>query len=173
MLVFLHFTIFNKSFVCLSEELTSWPRDGILRVEIIQDAAANYTLADSYRKQYRNYKPAVAPPTPRPRATPTPPFNHSYYDPDGFTVANANHTAPAVKAPPPPQYNVDGGDDVRDILEIEEIAVDELQEESFAHQLFKEFLWDFNGSTVFSLLGDEPTLLAATFVTFFIRNYLY
>ena len=55
-LVFLHFTIFNKSFVCLSDELDKWPRNGVLRVEVIHDAPDNYSLHDSYRKQYRNYR---------------------------------------------------------------------------------------------------------------------
>lgn len=30
----------------------NWSRDGILRVEIISDAPDNYTLADSYKKEY-------------------------------------------------------------------------------------------------------------------------
>jgi len=33
-----------------------WLRDGIVRVEVIRNAPSNYTLMDSYHKEFAGYK---------------------------------------------------------------------------------------------------------------------
>lgn len=48
-------------------QLSSGLRDGIVRVEVIRNALANYSLTDSYEKEFAGYK-------------------HNLYD-DNFTAA--------------------------------------------------------------------------------------
>lgn len=51
-LVYLHAVFSKRPTTCLVDVENSWPRDGILRVEIIPDAPENYTLTDSYQREY-------------------------------------------------------------------------------------------------------------------------
>lgn len=51
-LIYIHAVFARGPINCLQHIQKDWPRDGILRVEIIQNAAENYTLIDSYRKEY-------------------------------------------------------------------------------------------------------------------------
>ena len=37
---------------CLKDIEDTWPRDGVLRVEIVYNASSNYSLQDSYKKEY-------------------------------------------------------------------------------------------------------------------------
>lgn len=52
-LIYVHAVFARGPIDCLQHIQKDWPHDGILRVEIIQNAAENYTLDDSYRKEYR------------------------------------------------------------------------------------------------------------------------
>jgi vesicle coat complex subunit len=42
---------------CLDNIEQKWPRDGILRVEIIKNASEDYTIHQSYEKEYRGFEP--------------------------------------------------------------------------------------------------------------------
>jgi len=54
LLLYLH-VLFNRNPVnCLDKVQTTWPRDGILRVEILANAPADYSLKNSYDKEYSN-----------------------------------------------------------------------------------------------------------------------
>ena len=37
-------------FLCISQD--QWPRDGVLRVEIIKNVSDRYNITESYRKEY-------------------------------------------------------------------------------------------------------------------------
>ena len=39
---------------CLSEIQATWPRDGILRVEIVNNVTSDYGIKQSYEKEYSN-----------------------------------------------------------------------------------------------------------------------
>ena len=39
---------------CLSDIQSKWPRDGILRVEIVNNASSDYSIQQSYEKEYSN-----------------------------------------------------------------------------------------------------------------------
>lgn len=52
MLIYIHGVFSKRPSNCLNYIQQSWPRDGILRVEIIPNVSANYSLIDSYRKEY-------------------------------------------------------------------------------------------------------------------------
>lgn len=51
-LIYIHAVFSKQPINCLVDIEGNWSRDGILRVEIISNAPDNYTLADSYRKEY-------------------------------------------------------------------------------------------------------------------------
>ena len=51
-LVYIHSVFSKQPANCLRDIEDSWPRDGILRVEIIANASENYTLTQSYKKEY-------------------------------------------------------------------------------------------------------------------------
>lgn len=54
LLLYLH-VLFNRNPVnCLDKVQTTWPRDGILRVEILANAPEDYSLKNSYDKEYSN-----------------------------------------------------------------------------------------------------------------------
>jgi hypothetical protein len=44
---------------CLSNIQHRWPRDGILRVEIVSNATADYSLKGSYAKEYSKDQPSL------------------------------------------------------------------------------------------------------------------
>ncbi|CAC5379557.1 Membralin [Mytilus coruscus] len=54
-LVYIHVVFARTPINCLSHVKDSWPRDGILRVEIVHNATANYTLINSYEKEYTDF----------------------------------------------------------------------------------------------------------------------
>lgn len=61
MLIYIHGVFSKQSTNCLKDVEDKWPRDGILRVEIIRNALSNYSLADSYRKEYGPFDPYLLP----------------------------------------------------------------------------------------------------------------
>ncbi|XP_048517943.1 membralin [Dendroctonus ponderosae] len=50
-LVYIHFSFSKTANTCLDSVVSNWPRDGILRVEIIRNLDKSYSLADSYAKE--------------------------------------------------------------------------------------------------------------------------
>ena len=54
-LVYIHVVFARTPINCLSHVKDSWPRDGILRVEIVHNASENYTLLNSYEKEYTDF----------------------------------------------------------------------------------------------------------------------
>ncbi|CAG7836633.1 unnamed protein product [Allacma fusca] len=53
MLGYIHVVYTRTPITCLSDHKDSWPRDGILRVEITTEPAENYDLKKSYEKEER------------------------------------------------------------------------------------------------------------------------
>ncbi|XP_067928425.1 membralin-like [Watersipora subatra] len=51
-LVYIHSMFSQQPTNCLKDIEQDWPKDGILRVEIIYNASENYTLEESYKKEY-------------------------------------------------------------------------------------------------------------------------
>lgn len=51
-LIYIHGVFSQNPTNCLVDLHEKWPKDGILRVEIINNASSNYTLVDSYKKEY-------------------------------------------------------------------------------------------------------------------------
>lgn len=51
-LFYIHIVFTRAPITCLQHIQTSWPRTGILRVEIIKNVSNDYTLLDSYEKEY-------------------------------------------------------------------------------------------------------------------------
>uniref|UniRef100_A0A0B6ZAA1 Membralin n=1 Tax=Arion vulgaris TaxID=1028688 RepID=A0A0B6ZAA1_9EUPU len=51
-LVYIHAVFAKSPMNCLEHVQDIWPRDGILRVEIVRNAPDNYSLFNSYRKEY-------------------------------------------------------------------------------------------------------------------------
>lgn len=51
-LIYIHAVFARGPINCLQHIQKDWPRDGILRVEIIRNAVENYSLNDSYQKEY-------------------------------------------------------------------------------------------------------------------------
>uniref|UniRef100_A0A2C9LP10 Uncharacterized protein n=1 Tax=Biomphalaria glabrata TaxID=6526 RepID=A0A2C9LP10_BIOGL len=51
-LVYIHAVFAKAPMNCLEHIQDVWPRDGILRVEIMREVPENYTLLNSYRKEY-------------------------------------------------------------------------------------------------------------------------
>ena len=54
-LAYIHVVFARTPINCLSHVKDSWPRDGILRVEIVHNATENYTLINSYEKEYTDF----------------------------------------------------------------------------------------------------------------------
>lgn len=54
-LAYIHVVFARTPINCLSHVKDSWPRDGILRVEIVHNATENYTLLNSYEKEYTDF----------------------------------------------------------------------------------------------------------------------
>lgn len=53
MLIYIHVTFSRIPVHCLEGVKDSWPRDGILRVEILRNAPPDYNLEQSYEKERR------------------------------------------------------------------------------------------------------------------------
>ena len=51
-LVYIHAVFASASINCLEDVQDAWPRDGILRVEILRNATDNYGINQSYEKEY-------------------------------------------------------------------------------------------------------------------------
>lgn len=51
-LVYIHAVFAKTPMNCLEHVQDVWPRDGILRVEIVRNVSANYTIINSYLKEY-------------------------------------------------------------------------------------------------------------------------
>ncbi|XP_012937116.1 uncharacterized protein LOC101851345 isoform X2 [Aplysia californica] len=51
-LVYIHAVFAKAPMNCLEHVQSSWPRDGILRVEIARNVPENYTIISSYKKEY-------------------------------------------------------------------------------------------------------------------------
>jgi hypothetical protein len=53
-LSYLHIVFNRHPMNCLSEIQATWPRDGILRVEIVNNVTSDYGIKQSYEKEYSN-----------------------------------------------------------------------------------------------------------------------
>ena len=53
-LSYLHIVFNRHPMNCLSEIQSTWPRDGILRVEIVNNVTSDYSIKQSYEKEYSN-----------------------------------------------------------------------------------------------------------------------
>jgi len=53
-LVYIHVVFAHDPINCLAHVQNEWPRAGILRVEIVRNAPSNYSITDSYEKEYRD-----------------------------------------------------------------------------------------------------------------------
>ncbi|KAB7495436.1 Membralin [Armadillidium nasatum] len=51
LLVYIHMAFNKAPITCLDHVKDSWPRDGILRVEVIKNSSPDYTVEDSYAKE--------------------------------------------------------------------------------------------------------------------------
>lgn len=49
---YIHIVFTRSPINCLQNVQKTWPRQGILRVEIVRNASENYTILHSYRKEY-------------------------------------------------------------------------------------------------------------------------
>jgi len=52
--VYIHVVFAHDPINCLAHVQHEWPRAGILRVEIVRNAPLNYSIADSYEKEYHD-----------------------------------------------------------------------------------------------------------------------
>jgi len=52
MLFYIHYIFARNPVNCLMDIKDLWPRDGVLRVEIIKNVSVRYNITDSYRKEY-------------------------------------------------------------------------------------------------------------------------
>lgn len=55
-LVYIHIAFARGPSNCLQTVEKDWPRNGILRVEIVRNAPENYTIFNSYKKEYHNLR---------------------------------------------------------------------------------------------------------------------
>lgn len=51
MLIYIHLSFSKTANTCLDGVVSNWPKDGILRVEIIRNMKEGYSLQDSYAKE--------------------------------------------------------------------------------------------------------------------------
>ena len=54
MLGYIHIAFAQTPINCLQNIQSTWPRDGILRVEIVKNASHNYNILKSYEKEYEH-----------------------------------------------------------------------------------------------------------------------
>jgi len=52
--VYIHVVFAHDPINCLAHVQNDWPRAGILRVEIVRNAPMNYSITDSYEKEYHD-----------------------------------------------------------------------------------------------------------------------
>lgn len=55
MLAYIHIVFARSPTNCLESVQKTWPRDGILRVEIVKNASENYSIINSYEKEYSDF----------------------------------------------------------------------------------------------------------------------
>ena len=53
-LVYIHIVFAHDPVNCLAHIQNEWPRAGILRVEIVRNTPQNYSITDSYEKEYHD-----------------------------------------------------------------------------------------------------------------------
>jgi len=51
-LAYIHIVFARGPLDCLAHVQNEWPRSGILRIEIVRNPPSNYSIADSYNKEY-------------------------------------------------------------------------------------------------------------------------
>ena len=51
-LIYIHSVFAQASINCLEHVESTWPRDGILRVEILRNVSTDYDINQSYQKEY-------------------------------------------------------------------------------------------------------------------------
>ncbi|XP_053395046.1 membralin-like isoform X1 [Mercenaria mercenaria] len=54
-LAYIHIVFSRSPINCLQHVQKEWPRDGILRVEIVRNVSENYTILNSYEKEYSDF----------------------------------------------------------------------------------------------------------------------
>lgn len=54
-LAYIHLVFARTPINCLQEVQKEWPRHGILRVEIVRNASENYSILNSYEKEYSDF----------------------------------------------------------------------------------------------------------------------
>ena len=54
-LAYIHIVFARTPINCLQGIQKTWPRTGILRVEIVRNASENYTIMNSYEKEYGDF----------------------------------------------------------------------------------------------------------------------
>lgn len=54
-LAYIHIVFARSPTNCLESVQKTWPRDGILRVEIVKNASENYSIINSYEKEYSDF----------------------------------------------------------------------------------------------------------------------
>ena len=55
MLIYIHVVFARSPIDCLQGVQSTWPRHGILRVEIVKNASDDYSIIHSYEKEYNQY----------------------------------------------------------------------------------------------------------------------
>ena len=55
-LIYIHVVFARSPINCLQHVQKTWPRSGILRVEIVKNASADYNILKSYEKEYSDYE---------------------------------------------------------------------------------------------------------------------
>ena len=54
-LAYIHMVFARTPMNCLQHVQQTWPRTGILRVEIVRNASENYSIMNSYEKEYSDF----------------------------------------------------------------------------------------------------------------------
>ena len=54
-LAYIHIVFSRSPINCLQHVQKEWPRNGILRVEIVRNVSENYTIFNSYEKEYSDF----------------------------------------------------------------------------------------------------------------------
>ncbi len=55
-LIYIHIVFARSPINCLEDIQKSWPRNGILRVEIVKNASDDYSILNSYEKEYSQFE---------------------------------------------------------------------------------------------------------------------
>ena len=55
-LIYIHVVFARSPINCLQNVQKTWPRNGILRVEIVKNASDDYNIYESYEKEYSEYE---------------------------------------------------------------------------------------------------------------------